>query len=53
MINSVEIRVFTYKGQGGNPCSVVLDASTLTTNEMLAFAKARGHERGFSLPDTS
>jgi len=53
MVDSVEIRVFTYKGQGGNPCSVVLDADALTTDEMRAFAGARGHECGFCLSSTT
>lgn len=47
------VNVFTYRGQGGNPCPIVADASALSADEMQAVAQRHGHESGFVLPAPS
>ncbi|MBN8943414.1 MAG: PhzF family phenazine biosynthesis isomerase [Rhizobiales bacterium] len=47
------VNVFTYRGQGGNPCPVVADASALSAEGMQAVAQHYGHESGFVLPASS
>src|SRR3546814_20268353 len=44
------VNVFTVDGKGGNPCPVVLDASSMTPDTMRAVARAHGHESAFVLP---
>lgn len=44
------VKVFTLDGRGGNPCPIVMDASTLASEEMQEIARLYGHESGFVLP---
>jgi PhzF family phenazine biosynthesis protein len=42
--------VFCHDGAGGNPTGLVLDATTLSTDDMQEVARRCGHESGFVLP---
>jgi PhzF family phenazine biosynthesis protein len=44
------VKVFTHMGCGGNPCPIVVDASSLLNEEMQSVAQHFGHESGFVLP---
>lgn len=44
------VNVFTHRGQGGNPCPIVIDAVTLQDEQMQAVAARYGHESGFVRP---
>ncbi|WP_298886553.1 PhzF family phenazine biosynthesis isomerase [uncultured Bradyrhizobium sp.] len=44
------VNVFSHRGQGGNPCPVVIDASKLEAAAMQSVAQRFGHESGFVLP---
>jgi PhzF family phenazine biosynthesis protein len=43
------VHVFTCEGRGGNPCPIVTDADSLSSNDMQAIAREQGHESGFVL----
>ncbi|WP_441238680.1 PhzF family phenazine biosynthesis protein [Bradyrhizobium sp. 930_D9_N1_4] len=47
------VNVFTHMGAGGNPCPIVVDASSLSTEGMQSVARRFGHESGFVLPASS
>jgi PhzF family phenazine biosynthesis protein len=47
------VNIFTIDGTGGNPCPIVVDASTLKPEEMRRVAGRFGHESGFVLPPRS
>ena len=47
------VRVFTNEGNGGNPCPVILDAASMSSDEMQAIARNHGHECAFVLPSSS
>jgi PhzF family phenazine biosynthesis protein len=47
------VNVFTHQGSGGNPCPIVVDASTLSPADMQRIAADHGHESGFVLPAMS
>jgi PhzF family phenazine biosynthesis protein len=44
------VNVFTHMGRGGNPCPIVVDASSLAAEGMQSVARHFGHESGFVLP---
>lgn len=44
------VNIFTIDGTGGNPCPVVVDASSLKPEDMQEVAARFGHESGFVLP---
>ena len=44
------VKVFTHMGRGGNPCPIVVDASSLASAGMQSVARHFGHESGFVLP---
>lgn len=44
------IDVFCHDGSGGNPTGLVLDATSMTADEMRRTAEKCGHESGFVLP---
>jgi PhzF family phenazine biosynthesis protein len=46
------VNVFTCRGQGGNPCPIVVDAEGLSPQAMQEVARRSGHESGFVLPPT-
>ncbi|WP_186332405.1 PhzF family phenazine biosynthesis protein [Bordetella genomosp. 13] len=48
--NVVVVNVFTEQGQGGNPCPIVLDASSMASADMQALAQRHGLESAFLLP---
>ena len=43
------VRVFTYRGAGGNPCPVVAEAGAMDAGTMQEVARRHGHESGFVL----
>ncbi|WP_306225950.1 PhzF family phenazine biosynthesis protein [Bosea beijingensis] len=47
------VNVFTHRGQGGNPCPIVIDAAVLRDDDMRAVAARYGHESGFVRPPSS
>lgn len=47
------VHVFTCEGQGGNPCPIVRNAVSLSSDEMHNIAREQGHEAGFVLPPPS
>lgn len=44
------INVFCHNGQGGNPTGLVLDAASMSAEEMRHTAEKCGHESGFVMP---
>ncbi len=46
------VEVFCVGSNGGNPAPVVLDAESMSAEEMRGIAAAYGHEAGFVLPPT-
>ncbi|UII69869.1 PhzF family phenazine biosynthesis protein [Pseudomonas sp. HN11] len=53
MPNVHVVEVFKSSQGGGNPAPVVIDAVGLEAEQMMAVARAYGHESGFVLPATS
>lgn len=47
------VSVFTFEGQGGNPCPIVVDGRGLAPGDMREVARQHGHESGFVLPPAS
>lgn len=47
------VNVFTYEGQGGNPCPIMMDAQGLSKEQMQDVARRYGHEASFVLPPES
>ncbi|KAJ5923502.1 hypothetical protein N7454_008747 [Penicillium verhagenii] len=54
-IQAYDLSVFLYSNEndGGNPTTIFLGATDLTSDEMKALAKKAGHECGFVLPAPS
>ncbi len=51
MIKVEKVSAFSKEGQGGNPAGVVMDASSLTEENMQAIAKEVGYsETAFVMP---
>jgi PhzF family phenazine biosynthesis protein len=44
------VNIFTIDGAGGNPCPIVVDASSFKPEDMQEIAGRFGHESGFVLP---
>ena len=47
-----QVDVFCVGAKGGNPAPIVIDAASMSTDEMQSIAQAYGHEAGFVLPPT-
>jgi len=47
------VEVFKSSQGGGNPAPIVIDAAALDAEQMMAIARAYGHESGFVLPAQS
>lgn len=50
MTDATMINVFCHDGSGGNPTGLVLDAASMSEEEMRRTAEACGHESGFVMP---